>query len=129
MWKPHTALTSPRHPLLFLSFLCHPYILTIFLENFYSFLVYDQSHPRSWRLGTEEAPLLREPSETKRLERKLRGRAEPTKQRSWLLICLPKYAFRLAKSQQQRRNHLHKRYTTASKERCLCPSIVEYFLL
>ena len=39
MWKPHTALTSPRHPLLFLSFLCHPYILTIFLENFYSFLV------------------------------------------------------------------------------------------
>ena len=39
MWKLHTALTSPRHPLLFLSFLCHPYILTTFLENFYSFLV------------------------------------------------------------------------------------------
>ena len=29
--------------------------------------------------------------------------------RSWLLIFLPKYAFRLAKSQQRRRNHLHKR--------------------
>ena len=39
VWKPHTALTSLRHPLLFLSFLCHPYILTIFLENFYSFLI------------------------------------------------------------------------------------------
>ena len=39
VWKPHTALTSPRHPLLFLSFLCHPYILTIFLENLYFFLV------------------------------------------------------------------------------------------
>ena len=45
VWKPHTALTSPRHPLLFLSFLCHPYILTFlhsfihFLENFYSFLI------------------------------------------------------------------------------------------
>ena len=25
-------------PLLYLSFLCHPYILTIILENFYSFL-------------------------------------------------------------------------------------------
>ena len=33
MSKPHTALTTSQHPLLFLSFLCHPYILTIFLEN------------------------------------------------------------------------------------------------
>ena len=39
MWKPHTARTSPRHPPLFLSFLCHPYILTIFVKIFYSFLV------------------------------------------------------------------------------------------
>ena len=35
VWKPHTANTSPRHPLLFLSFCA---ILTIFLDNFYSFL-------------------------------------------------------------------------------------------
>ena len=36
VWKPHTALTSLRHPLLFLSFLCHPYILTInFFQKFF----------------------------------------------------------------------------------------------
>ena len=61
-----------------------------------------------WHSG-KEAPLLREPPKTKRLKRKLRGSAEPTKQCSWLLICLPKYAFRFAKSQQRRRDHLQKR--------------------
>ena len=40
VWKQNTVRTSPRHPLLLLSFLCHLYILTIFLENFYPFLVY-----------------------------------------------------------------------------------------
>ena len=38
-YKQTCIKSAPRHPLLFLSFLCHPYTLTIFLENFYSFLV------------------------------------------------------------------------------------------
>ena len=60
-----------------------------------------------WHSG-KEASLLREPSKTKRLKRQLRGSAEPTMQRSWLLISLPMYVFRFTKSQQRRRDHLHK---------------------
>ena len=45
VWKPYIARTSPWHPLLFLSSLFHPYILTIFLENLCSFLVGKMKHP------------------------------------------------------------------------------------